>query len=131
MPYIRQWVEPATFHQVHVDEHGVRVEANEDTVAVTIRHAYKGEHEQCYWFNADPSEYDGDIGPWDFDIRKLADSLGFARPEGDDAKRLVIDRAVLAVLEGFHWDDYQSSRAIAHAIWLAGESAANAVPTRS
>ena len=124
MPYVNRWEAPAEFHTFAATTEG-------DSVDVVFYHAYRGEHPLSNWFATDSDEYDGDIGPWDFDLRPLADALEYDRPETQDDKRFLMDRAVDLFLEGYNWDDPQSFKCIAHAVKLAGESAANAVPTQS
>jgi hypothetical protein len=135
MPYIRQWVAPDVFHIVTIDEDGVRNEPSADSVDVYIYYAYKGDSPLSCWYCTDPGEYEGDIGPWDFDIRSLARGLGYSAPSSQtidrDLARTYIEKAVLRVLEGRNWSDGQSFKCIAHAVRVAGESASNAVPTRS
>jgi hypothetical protein len=112
MPYISRWQAPAVFHVVRA--------AGDSEPTVTFYHAYKGEHQQSFWFNADSAQYEGDIGPFDFDIRQVAKELGMNAPRDEDDMRLMLEHIVCEWQQGMSVQDDRLRAALRRACRLAG-----------
>ncbi len=111
MPYVRSWVAPAVF---------VTVCAGADSdPTVVFYHSYKGEYPMSQWFCADPSEYEGDIGPYDFDIREVAKELGMNPPQTEDDMRLLLEHIVCEWQQGMTIREDRVRVAIKRAVELA------------
>jgi hypothetical protein len=114
MPYISRWEAPAVFVTVQSQP-----DADPDVI---FYHSYKGEHQTSFWYCADPAEYEGDIGPFDFDIRQVAKELGMATPDHRDDHGLLLEHIVREWVGGMTINDDRVRAAIRRAMHLARQS---------